>query len=432
MFAPLISFLRLFVIFQREAFKGILKKTAIEGKEIDYVIAGTVIQEVLTSNIAREAGMGAGLPLSCPGHTVTLACISSNVAAMTATAMIKSGMIETALIGGVEYMSDVPIKFQRPLRKRMIKATKMKSAGQYLSLLNGLKFADLAPQAPAVAEFSTGEVMGYSADKLASKFGVTRAEQDEFALRSHQLAAKAQAAGLFDDEIIPTKNSRGAYVLKDNGVRGDSTLEKLASLKPAFIKPHGTITAANASFLTDGASAAILMSEEKCLAMGYVPRSIIAHTVFTSQDPKEELLLGPAYAISKACALPLRPPRRALSLAVCDSLAPPSRATRRRRAPSPPLRRALRRDRTSRALCAPPGLPSCLHPSQRAPCEPRPTETPTPLACRTTSSAITGALTRIRHRLRPRGGGTGGRSWPRRGCRSRTRTKARTRSTIKF
>ena len=322
MFAPLISFLRLFVIFQREAFKGILKKTAIEGKEIDYVIAGTVIQEVLTSNIAREAGMGAGLPLSCPGHTVTLACISSNVAAMTATAMIKSGMIETALIGGVEYMSDVPIKFQRPLRKRMIKATKMKSAGQYLSLLNGLKFADLAPQAPAVAEFSTGEVMGYSADKLASKFGVTRAEQDEFALRSHQLAAKAQAAGLFDDEIIPTKNSRGAYVLKDNGVRGDSTLEKLASLKPAFIKPHGTITAANASFLTDGASAAILMSEEKCLAMGYVPRSSIAHTVFTSQDPKEELLLGPAYAISKACALPLRPPRRALSRRSAVSLLP--------------------------------------------------------------------------------------------------------------
>jgi len=287
---------------QREVFKAVLKKTAIEGKEIDYVIAGTVIQEVLTSNIAREAGMGAGLPLSTPGHTVTLACISSNVAAMTATAMIKAGMIETALVGGVEYMSDIPIKFQRPLRKRMLKATKMKSAGQYLSLLNGLSLGDLAPQAPAVAEFSTGEVMGYSADKLASKFGVTRAEQDAFALRSHQLAARAQEAGLFADEIMPTKNSRGAYVLKDNGVRGDSTIEKLASLKPAFIKPHGTITAANASFLTDGASAAILMSEEKCLALGYVPRSIMAHTVFSSQDPKEELLLGPAYAISKVLA----------------------------------------------------------------------------------------------------------------------------------
>lgn len=287
---------------QREVFKAVLKKTAIEGKEIDYVIAGTVIQEVLTSNIAREAGMGAGLPLSTPGHTVTLACISSNVAAMTATAMIKAGMIETALVGGVEYMSDIPIKFQRPLRKRMLKATKMKSPGQYLSLLNGLSLGDLAPQAPAVAEFSTGEVMGYSADKLASKFGVTRAEQDEFALRSHQLAARAQEAGLFADEIMPTKNSKGAYVLKDNGVRGDSTIEKLASLKPAFIKPHGTITAANASFLTDGASAAILMSEEKCLALGYVPRSIMAHTVFSSQDPKEELLLGPAYAISKVLA----------------------------------------------------------------------------------------------------------------------------------
>jgi len=178
----------------------------------------------------------------------------------------------------------------------------MKSAGQYLSLLNGLKMSDLAPQAPAVAEFSTGETMGYSADKLASKFCVSRQEQDEFALRSHQLAAKAQAAGLFNDEIMPIRNAKGNYVLKDNGVRGESTIEKLASLKPAFIKPHGTITAANASFLTDGASAALLMSEEKCIALGYVPRSIIAHTVFTSQDPKEELLLGPAYAISKVLA----------------------------------------------------------------------------------------------------------------------------------
>ena len=326
--------------------------------------------------------MGAGLPLSTPGHTVTLACISSNVAAMTATAMIKAGMIETALVGGVEYMSDIPIKFQRPLRKRMLKANKMKSAGQYLSLLNGLSFSDLAPQAPAVAEFSTGEVMGYSADKLASKFGVTRAEQDEFALRSHQLAAKAQEAGLFADEIMPTKNSKGAYVLKDNGVRGDSTIEKLASLKPAFIKPHGTITAANASFLTDGASAAILMSEEKCLALGHVPRSIMAHTVFSSQDPKEELLLGPAYAISKVPAR-LRP-CAAMRARPAARAPPPS-------PPSPPSKPPLP------FLLPPPTSPQPrLDPPRLPPGRP-------PLTARRRRRGVGGW------------GGVGRRCWPRRG-----------------
>lgn len=173
----------------------------------------TVIQEVLTSNVAREASLSAGIPNSVPGHTVTLACIGSNVATATGVDKIKTGQAEVFLAGGVETMSDVPIRFSRPIRKRLIRSTKMKTPAQYLSLLSGLKVptpqpfsisspafstaasppiiplqgADFAPQAPGVAEFATGEIMGHSADRLCAAFGVSREDQDAFARRSHQV-----------------------------------------------------------------------------------------------------------------------------------------------------------------------------------------------------------------------------------------------------
>jgi len=141
--------------------------------------------------------------------------------------------------------------------------------------------------------------MGHSADRLASAFGVTRAAQDKFAQRSHTNAKNAQDAGLFDEEIVPVKSSvKDHWVTKDNGIRPSSD-EQMAKLKPAFVKPHGTVTAANASFLTDGASAALLMSEEKCSALGLKARSIMKDYTFVSCDPKEQLLLGPAFAIAK-------------------------------------------------------------------------------------------------------------------------------------
>uniref|UniRef100_A0A7S1CLW5 acetyl-CoA C-acyltransferase n=1 Tax=Bicosoecida sp. CB-2014 TaxID=1486930 RepID=A0A7S1CLW5_9STRA len=278
----------------RMAIKGLLTKTAVDPAAIDYVTYGTVIQEVRTSNIARESALAAGIPDKVPAHTVTLACISSNVALSTAAEKILTGQASSVVAGGAETMSDVPIRFSRPMRERLIKASKLKSPKQALPLLKGFKLGWLAPEAPAIAEFSTGEVMGHSSDRLAAKFGVTREEQDKFALRSHQNAAKAHKEGLLDDEIIPYNGDR-----MDNGIKGESTYEKLASLKPAFIRPHGTHTAANASFLTDGASAALVMDEEAALAQGFTPKAVLRDWTFVSQDPGEELLLGPAYAMYK-------------------------------------------------------------------------------------------------------------------------------------
>lgn len=281
----------------RLALKGLLVKTAIAPSAVDYCVLGTVIQESKTSNIAREAVLSVGLPDTLPAHTVTMACISANAAATTGAGAIATGTAKAVIVGGVETMSDVPIRFSREVRKRMLKSQKAKGVGGYLSLLKGLKLAHLAPELPAIAEYSTGEVMGASSDRLAAAWGVSRGDQDAFALRSHLNAAAAHKGGLFADEITPVDGNAW-----DNVIKADSTLEKLSSLKPAFNKPHGTHTAGNSSALTDGASAALLMSEEAALASGFTPKAGIVDHCFVSQDPKDQMLLGPAYAIARLLA----------------------------------------------------------------------------------------------------------------------------------
>ncbi|XP_043531711.1 trifunctional enzyme subunit beta, mitochondrial isoform X1 [Chiloscyllium plagiosum] len=281
----------------RTALQGLLTRTNIPKADVDYIVFGTVIQEVKTSNVAREASLGAGFSDKTPSHTVTMACISSNQAMTTAVGLIASGQCETVIAGGVEFMSDVPIRHSRKMRKTLLSLNRAKTIGQRLSLLGKIRPDYFAPELPAVAEFSTSESMGHSADRLAAAFGISRAEQDEFALRSHTLAKKAENEKLLKD-VIPFKVPGRHTVTKDNGIR-PSSIENMARLKPAFIKPHGTITAANASFLTDGASAVLMMSEEKALAMGYKPLAYLRDFVYVSQDPKDQLLLGPTYATPK-------------------------------------------------------------------------------------------------------------------------------------
>uniref|UniRef100_A0A4W5PSG7 Trifunctional enzyme subunit beta, mitochondrial n=1 Tax=Hucho hucho TaxID=62062 RepID=A0A4W5PSG7_9TELE len=257
----------------RAALQGLLHKTSLPKDAVDYIIYGTVIQEVKTSNVAREASLGAGFSDKIPSHTVTMACISSNVAMTTGVGLITAGQCDTIVAGGVEFMSDVPIRHSRKMRKTMLALNRAKTLGQRLSLIGSIRMAHLTPELPAVAEFSTAETMGHSADRLAAAFGVTRLEQDEFALRSHTLAKQAQDAGLLSDVI--------SFKVPGN---------------------HSAVTAANSSFLTDGASAVLIMSEEKALAMGYKPKAYLRDFVFVSQDPKDQLLLGPAYGTPKVLA----------------------------------------------------------------------------------------------------------------------------------
>jgi len=278
----------------KEALMGLLKRTGLKPADAGYVIMGSVIQEVKTANIAREAMLSCGFPASVPAHSVVQACISSNQAITSAMGLIYSGQCDTTIAGGIEFMSDVPIRLNRDLRKKLLTLNRAKSAGQRFSILGSIRPKHLSPELPAIAEFSTGETMGQSGDRLAAAFDVTRQEQDEFALRSHSLALKAQEEGLLTD-VLSFKVPGGDYVSKDNGIKA-SSLEKMAKLKPAFIKPHGTVTAANASFLTDGASACLIMTEEKALAMGYKPKAYLREFMYASQDPKHQLLLGPTYS----------------------------------------------------------------------------------------------------------------------------------------
>lgn len=152
--------------------------------------------------------------------------------------------------------------------------------------MKGLKTKDLGVETPAIANYTTGEVMGVSSDRLSANFGVSRQDQDEYTVRSHTKAGKAHEEGWYKGEVIPYKGSTA-----ENGIKADSSIDSVGRLKPAFVKPHGTHTAANSSFLTDGAAATLLMSEKKALELGYKPLAYLRDWSFKACDPFEELLL---------------------------------------------------------------------------------------------------------------------------------------------
>lgn len=284
----------------RMALKGLINRTGLDPAQVDRVIMGNVIQNVETSNVARESALGAGFPNSVPAFTTTMACISSNQAIASGVDLIRTGQAEAIVAGGTESLSDIPIQFRKPVRKKLFEARKYRSPAEYLQLVQGIRPSDLLPEVPSISEFSTGETMGESADKLAATFGVTREAQDEYALRSHAKAHAAHEAGLMDRHIVPAAAPPSFdAITEDNGVRPDTSMAKLEKLSPAFIKPYGTVTAGNASFLTDGASATLIMSEEAAKERGYAPSAYLGDYLFVAQDPGEELLLGPAYAIPR-------------------------------------------------------------------------------------------------------------------------------------
>ncbi|MEE9373467.1 MAG: acetyl-CoA C-acyltransferase [Saprospiraceae bacterium] len=282
------------------AIKGLLNKTGFDARDVDGVIMGNVISNVKTPNVAREAALTAGISNTIPCRTVSLACISANRAISDGCLEIMTGQSDIIIAGGIDHTSDTPILFPRKMRKKLFKAQKLKTIGDNLKFLTSLRFSDFVPERPAVAEYSTNRVMGSDCDIMAARFQVSREEQDKFAVRSHQLAAKAHEEGHLTAEMVDVHlPPKFKNINRDNGVRGDSTLEKVARLRPAFDRKYGTLTAANSSFLTDGASAVLLMSEAKAKELGLKPKVEVVDFVFTGQSLDDELLLGPAYATSK-------------------------------------------------------------------------------------------------------------------------------------
>jgi len=239
-----------------------------------------------------------GLPMDIPGTTVNLACASSNRAICYGAEQILTGESEVVLAGGAESLSNVPILFSRKASKTFMKLAKAKSLPAKVTTLAQLRPQDLGPQAPAIAEYTTGMTMGESGEKMAKENDVSRRAQDEIALMSHQRAAAALDDGRMG-EMIATTFPPPRYdepVDRDNGVRADSSMDALAGLRPVFDRRYGTLTAGNSSPLTDGGSAVLLMSEEKAKALGYEPLGYIRSFAFASLDPSTQLLQGPAFA----------------------------------------------------------------------------------------------------------------------------------------
>jgi acetyl-CoA acetyltransferase family protein len=285
------------------AINGLINKSGVSANIVDRVIMGTVVHNITTSNVARECALTGGIPFTTPAHTVSQACISANAAISNGVDLIRTGQADVVVAGGTDSVSDIPIAFRKEMRKKLFAARSIKTFGQTLKFLLSLRPADFKPEVPAIAEFTTGRTMGLDCDLMAARYDIKREAQDEFAVRSHKLAAQAAESGILAEEITPASfPPHFQSVDKDNTYRGDSTIEKLAKLRPAFDKRNGTLTAANSSFLTDGAAVVLLMSEEKAKELGLTPKVSIRNYIFTGQDPDEELLLGPAYATYKLLA----------------------------------------------------------------------------------------------------------------------------------
>lgn len=283
------------------AIAGLLARTPVDPASLDRVVLGTVLADPRTTNLAREASLAAGVPNSVPAFTVTAACVSAGLAMTTAVEAIASGAASLVLAGGAESLSDAPIRFRRAVRKRLMASRRARGPAGWLRLLRGLSPSDLLPEVPALAEFTTGLTMGQNAERLAKRLGISRAEQDAFALSSHRRAAAAAAEGRFAADIVPVRAAPSfAAVAADDGIRADGTEENLARLSPAFDRSFGTVTAASSSFLTDGAAVCLLGSADAAKAAGLAPLARVAAIAFSGLDPLEELLLGPAVAIPRA------------------------------------------------------------------------------------------------------------------------------------
>jgi len=286
----------------RYAAKELLYRTEIDGREIDQVIVGQVIASVLTPNVAREVSLLPQLPPGIPAYSLNRACASAAQAITNAADQIGLGNADVVLAGGVESLSDIPILHSRRLSRILVEAGKAKTLGGRLAAFGRVRPRDLIPVTPAIAEPSTGETMGQSAEKMAKENGITREAQDRIALMSHLRAAAGTADGRLTSEIVPWFGGAemDEVATSDNGIRPDASLEALAGLKPVFDRKYGTVTAGNSSPLTDGAAVVLLMAEEKARSLGYEPLAFVRSYAASAVDPGWQLLMGPALAVPKA------------------------------------------------------------------------------------------------------------------------------------
>jgi acetyl-CoA acyltransferase len=291
----------------------LIQRTEIDGKLVEAIVYGTVVPSVLAPNIAREVSLLPMLPKGCQAFSVSRACASANQAITDAADQIALGHADVIIAGGAESLSNVPILHSRGMSEALVSASRAKSLGGRVKALARVRPRDLVPITPAIAEPSTNETMGESAEKMAKINAIPRELQDQFALRSHRLAAAGTHDGRLSAEIVPMfVPPKFEAMTSDNGIRSDTSIEQLRALKPVFDRRNGTVTAGNSSPLTDGGSAVLLMSESRAKSLGYSPVAYIRSYSYAALDPGEQLLMGPVLAA------PVALQRAGLSLANMD------------------------------------------------------------------------------------------------------------------
>lgn len=278
------------------AIRGLLDKAGLDAGAVDRVLIGATVSNPRATNVAREAALEAGLPPTVPAVTVTAAGASATAAVEWGLDLIATGKADVVVAGGSDCVSDPPIGYSREMRTKLLDARRLRGLGDKLRFLARLRPWDFLPDMPGVTELSTGQTMGEYTEDLAQRLGIRRQDQDEFAARSHHLAAAA--ASHLAEEIVPVD---GVADREDNGVRPETSVEALARLKPSFAK-DGTLTAGNSTFLTDGAAVVLLMSEKGLREHlpERTPKAVFRSAQLIALDLHEELLLGPVTAMPRA------------------------------------------------------------------------------------------------------------------------------------
>jgi acetyl-CoA acyltransferase len=276
----------------------LIQRTNLNGKYVEGLVFGTVVPSVIAPNIAREVSLIPILPKGVQAFSVSRACASANQAITDAADQIALGHMDIAIAGGAESLSNVPILHSQSMAEKLVLASKAKTLTGRLKILASIRPKDLIPITPAIAEPTTGETMGQSAEKMAKLNDIPREDQDQLALRSHRLAAAGTADGRLTAEIMPVyvPPKYESVITSDNGIRSDTSYEQLAALKPVFDRKYGSVTAGNASPLTDGAACVLLMSEEAAKGLGYEPLGYIRSYAYAALDPGEQLLQAPVLA----------------------------------------------------------------------------------------------------------------------------------------
>ncbi|EFP97720.1 acetyl-CoA C-acyltransferase FadI [Vibrio caribbeanicus] len=274
-----------------------LARTDIDPKLIEQVVFGQVVQMPEAPNIAREIVLGTGMNIHTDAYSVTRACATSFQSAVNVAESIMAGTIDVGIAGGADSSSVLPIGVSKKLAANLLALSKTKTIGQKLKVLKNLSFKDLMPVPPAVAEYSTGLSMGQTAEQMAKSHGITRQAQDELAHRSHMLAAKAWQEGKIEGEVMTAfPEPYKKWIMKDNNIREDSTVEGYAKLRPAFDRQYGSVTAANSTPLTDGAAAVMLMREGRAKELGLEIMGYIRSYAFSAIGVEQDMLMGPSYA----------------------------------------------------------------------------------------------------------------------------------------